>query len=87
MEICFMTNVDVKPVNRKNLLNDVGKLNCYLTMKIKAYIVQQGEFYNTSNITKFICKKCNINKQQENTLVIIPLYVLYNNAFVIIPQY
>ena len=56
-----MINVDVKPVNRKNfLLNNVGKLNCYLTMKIKAYTVQQDEFYNTSNITKFKCKKCNI---------------------------
>jgi len=66
MEICFMINVDVKPVNRKNfLLNNVGKLNCYLTMKIKAYTVQQDEFYNTSNITKFKCKKCNINKQQK----------------------
>lgn len=86
MEICFMINVDVKPVDRKNFfLNDVGKLNCYLTMKVKANMVQQSEYYNTSNITKFICEKCNISKQQENTLSIIPLYVLYNNAFVIIP--
>ena len=38
--ISFMINVDVKPVDRKNfLLNDVGKLNCYLTMKVKANMV------------------------------------------------